>query len=75
MAYRFAVLCDDAVKINRVRRFLERRFVPAVYSLKKGYVLFSGDDVCSEIIGQYPDLKVYKLEVIAADDEAATKRT
>lgn len=74
MNYRFVVLSDEAV-ISKIRMFLSRRKVASVYSLKKGYVMFEGEEICSELIAKYSELSVYKLEpVTAAGNDADTKR-
>ncbi|MCD8493325.1 MAG: hypothetical protein LRY51_16290 [Geovibrio sp.] len=70
--YRYIVLSDK--EINKIRVFLSRKGVQTAYSLKKGYVMFEGDDVCSELIAKYSGLSVYKLEPVAAGNDTDTKR-
>lgn len=72
MTYKYIVLGDDST-VNKVRKFISRRGVELVYSMKKGYVLFSGDEICNELIAYYSTLSVYKLEPIAAGKDADTE--
>lgn len=73
MNYRFVVLADEN-KISKVRMFLARRNVHCVYSLKKGYIMFEDENVCSELLAYYSTLSIYKLEPMAAGNDEDTKR-